>query len=63
MQKLSIETKNIFQTVSPEQFETTLNELVVCNRMLETADGEGRDMLGWVDLPETTNENLLNQIN
>ena len=63
MQKLSIETKNIFQTVSPEQFETTLNELVVCNRMLETAEGEGRDMLGWVDLPETTNENLLNQIN
>ena len=41
MQKLSIETKNIFQTISPEQFETTLNELVVCNRMLETADGEG----------------------
>ena len=63
MQQLSIDIKNIFQTISPEKFETVLNELTECNRLLETGYGQGRDMLGWVNLPETTTQELIDQIN
>ncbi|MFQ5952971.1 MAG: glucose-6-phosphate isomerase [Candidatus Omnitrophota bacterium] len=59
---LTLDTRYMEGFVTGEDFRAILPEAEKAHSFLEKRDGPGRDFLGWMDLPEETDEDLLSSI-
>ena len=62
MQGLSVDFSNLKKFVSDEEFSLMEEKIKVAHKMLQEKSGDGRDMLGWLDIPSNRNEEELNKI-
>lgn len=62
MQGISIDINGLEKFVEKEEFELMERQILDAHDMLETKTGLGRDMLGWMDLPNDRNEEEISKI-
>ncbi len=62
MQGLSVDFSNLKNFVSDEEFSLMEEKIKTAHKMLQEKSGDGRDMLGWLDIPSNRNEEELNKI-
>ncbi len=63
MEKIQVNIKDVFGTVTPEAVEALAPEAAKSLAKLTDHTGEGNDFLGWVDLATRTGADLLDDIN
>jgi glucose-6-phosphate isomerase len=59
---LKVDFSNILGFVDQKEIDALQAELNLSHQKVVNKSGEGNDFLGWVDLPETLDEKLLQQI-
>ena len=62
MKPVSLDIKGIEPYVSKEEQELLLEKVYEAHDMLENKTGMGRNMLGWLKLPEERNEEEIERI-
>ena len=62
MEKITVDVKNVLNTVTPEQIQSLNPEAATALEKLHKGTGAGSDFLGWVNLPEETSLDLVADI-
>lgn len=62
MKSVSVDIKGIISFVSKEEQELLYNKVYSAHDALENRNGYGRNMLGWLDLPEKRDEEEIERI-
>lgn len=62
MTDLSVNKDNLFQFIAEEELSAFQEEMDQCHSMLVNKTGKGSDFLGWVDLPDQIDDELLTSI-
>lgn len=62
MTNLSVNRENLSQFISDEELLVFQEEIEKCHAELVNKTGKGNDFLGWVDLPDQIDEELLTSI-
>lgn len=62
MDRITIDVKNVFDTITPEDIYGLQTEVTEKFGMLKNGTGEGNDFLGWLNLPSSISETDLNSI-
>ena len=62
MKSVSVDIKGIISFVSKEEQELLYNKIYLAHDALENRNGYGRNMLGWLDLPEKRDEEEIERI-
>ena len=62
MKSVSVDIKGVMPFVSKEEQELLYNKIYLAHDTLENKNGFGRNMLGWLDLPEKRDEEEIKKI-
>jgi len=62
MAKFNVDISNIYDYVSPEQVAAYKDVMVRNHELLDTKTGKGNDFLGWLNLPSSTSDAELKEI-
>ncbi len=62
MESLKVEISNVFDFVSRKSIYDLASESTQCSKALETKSGKGNDFLGWVNLPSSISDDLVQDI-
>lgn len=62
MAKFKVDISNIYDYVSPEQVTAYKDVMVRNHELLDTKTGKGNDFLGWLNLPSSTTDAELKEI-
>ena len=62
MKSVSVDIKGVMPFVSKEEQELLYDKVYLAHDMLENRNGPGRNMLGWLDLPEKRDEEEIEKI-
>lgn len=62
MKSVSVDIKGVMPFVSKEEQELLYNKIYLAHDALENRNGYGRNMLGWLDLPEKRDEEEIERI-
>ena len=62
MKSVSVDIKGVMPFVSKEEQELLYDKVYSAHDMLENRNGPGRNMLGWLDLPEKRDEEEIERI-
>lgn len=62
MKSVSVDIKGVIPFVSKEEQELLYDKVYSAHDMLENRNGPGRNMLGWLDLPEKRDEEEIERI-
>ena len=63
MEKIQVNIKDVLQTVSREQIDALKGAALDGLKKLQDGTGLGNDFLGWVNLPSSTPDELIDDIN
>jgi glucose-6-phosphate isomerase len=61
--KIVFDTKNFEGFISDKELSGAFREVEKAHKLLNDKTGPGKDYLGWTDIPENTDEKLLDDIN
>jgi len=62
MAKFTVDISNIYDFVTPEQVVAYKDEMMRNHELLESRTGKGNDFLGWLNLPSSTTDAELKEI-
>ncbi len=62
MSNLKIDIRKVFDFVSEENILNKGKDVVQLIKKLEDKTGEGKDFLGWIDLPSSISDTVLNEL-
>lgn len=62
MAKFTVDISNIYDFVTPEQIVAYKDEMMRNQELLESRTGKGNDFLGWLNLPSSTTDAELKEI-